>query len=83
MVDQSRDLDSKCKITSSISLTNQKVIPYKKNQDLSSFNRQSEARNGSVLHPHIHASRRTIKTIGIFKTKHIRRSVFYLQISLI
>jgi len=68
MVDQSHDLDSKCRITSSISLTNQNVIPYNKNQDLC-FNRQSEARNGSVLHPHIDVSRRIIKTTGVFKTK--------------
>jgi len=46
---------------------NQKVIPYNKKQDLCSFNRQSEARNGSVLHPHIHVSRRTVKTIGVLK----------------
>ena len=60
MVDQSSDLDSKCKITSSVSLLNQNVILYNMNQDLCSFNRQSEARNGSVLHPHIDVSGRTI-----------------------
>jgi hypothetical protein len=71
MVDQSRDLESECKIISSISLMNQNLIPYNKNQDLRSFNRQSEARNVSVLHPHIDVSRRIIKTTGTLKTKHI------------
>jgi hypothetical protein len=71
MVDQRRDLDSKCKITSSISLMNQNVIPDNKNQDICSFNRQSEARNGSGLHPHTDVSTCIIKTIGVFKTKHI------------
>jgi hypothetical protein len=53
MVDQSCDLDSKCKVTSSISLMNENS-PYNKNEDLCSFNQQSEASNGSLLHPHIH-----------------------------
>jgi len=45
-------LDSQCKITSSIRLMNQN-IHYNTNQDLCSFNQQSEANNGSLLHPHV------------------------------
>ena len=49
----SHDLCSNCKITSCISLMNQNVIPYDKNQDLCRLSWQSEASNGSLLLPHI------------------------------